>query len=76
MALVIDQRSGEPRRVPSGNIGFGIRVDDVWDFIESEGEETGSAKAIPGHGYPGLIEAPSRPYPHPAYHPFPPGWGR
>ena len=74
--LVIDQRSGEPRRVPSGNIGFGIRVDDVWDFIEWEGEVAGSAKAIPGHGSLGLREAPSRPYPHPAYRPFPPGWGR
>ena len=33
-ALVIDQRTGEPRRVPSGNIGFGIRIDEAWAFIE------------------------------------------
>ena len=33
-ALGIDIRTGEPTRIPSGNIGFGIRVDDVWAFID------------------------------------------
>ena len=32
-ALVINQNTGEPTRVGTGNIGFGVRVDDVWDFI-------------------------------------------
>ena len=73
-ALVIDQRSGEPRRVPSGNIGFGIRVDAVWDIIEVE--KPTSAKARLADGAVALEALPSRPYPHPAYHPFPPGWGR
>ena len=72
-ALVIDQRSGEPRRVPSGNIGFGIRVDEAWNFIEWE-RDAGSAKAIAGHGPIVLKEASPRYYPHPAYHPFPPDW--
>ena len=72
-ALVIDQRSGEPRRVPSGNIGFGIRVDEAWDFIEWE-RDAGSAKAIAGHRPVALKEASPRPYPYPAYRPFPPDW--
>jgi len=32
--LVIDQTTGEPERIPSGNIGISIRVDEVWDIIE------------------------------------------
>ena len=31
--LVIDLNTGAPARVPSGNIGFGIRADEMWDFI-------------------------------------------
>lgn len=72
-ALVIDQRTGEPRRVPSGNIGFGIRVDAVWEIIE--GEETTSEKAL-ADGAVTLEALPRSSYPHPAYRPFPPGWGR
>ena len=72
-ALVIDQRSGEPKRVPSGNIGFGIRVDMAWDFIEWL-ESGPSAKAIAGNIPVGLKEAPPKPYPHATYRPFPPDW--
>ena len=32
--LVIDVQSGQPTRVPTGNIGFGIRVDEVWNMID------------------------------------------
>ena len=73
-ALVIDQRTGEPRRVPSGNIGFGIRVDEAWDFIEWV--DSDFAKPIAGDEGPHLRALPQGSYPHPAYHPFPPGWGR
>ena len=33
-ALGIDIHTGELTRIPTGNIGFGIRVDEVWDFID------------------------------------------
>ena len=32
--LVFDERTGQPRRVPTGNIGFGIRVDEVWELAD------------------------------------------
>ena len=73
-ALVIDQRSGRPSRVTSGNIGFGIRVDEAWSFIDWL--ESSSGKALAAHGMGFLKRFPSKPYPHPAYRPFPPGWGR
>ena len=34
-ALVIDQTTGKPKRIPSGNIGFGIRVDETWNLIDT-----------------------------------------
>ena len=55
--LVIDQKSGMPRRVPSGNIGFGIRVDEVWDFIEWL--DAASAKTVVS-GQSGFLGAISR----------------
>ncbi len=73
-ALVIDQRTGEPRRVPSGNIGFGIRADEAWDFIEWV--DSALAKPIAGDEGPRSRALPQRSYPHPAYRPFPPDWGR
>jgi S1-C subfamily serine protease len=33
-SLVIDQNTGAPSRVPTGNIGFGVRVDEVWVLID------------------------------------------
>lgn len=71
-ALVIDQRTGEPRRVPSGNIGFGIRVDEAWDFIEWL--DSASTKAVAADGVVGPRRLPLKPYRHPDYRPFPPGW--
>ncbi len=73
-ALVIDQRTGEPRRVPSGNVGFGIRVDEAWDFIEWV--DSALAKPIAGVQGVHLDALPQSTYPHPAYRPFPPGWAR
>ena len=32
--LVFDARTGHPQRVPTGNIGFGIRVDEAWGLID------------------------------------------
>jgi len=33
--IVIDQDTGQPTRIPTGNIGFAIRVDEAWSMIES-----------------------------------------
>ena len=33
-SLVFDQNTGAPTRVPTGNIGFGIRIDEVWEMID------------------------------------------
>ena len=64
--LVIDQKTGEPERIPSGNIGFGIRVDEVWDMIEylsSAGKIALSNNVI----------LPKKPVNF-EYDPFPPNW--
>lgn len=70
--LVIDQASGMPQRVPSGNIGFGIRVDEMWDFIDWL--EASSAKAVVSNRAVSLNPFPQRRYSYPAYRPFPTGW--
>ena len=33
--VVIDQNTGQPTRIPSGNIGFAIRIDEVWTMIDA-----------------------------------------
>ena len=33
-AVVINENTGAPSRVGTGNIGFGIRSDDAWEFID------------------------------------------
>ena len=33
-SVVFDERTGQPTRIPSGNIGFGIRADEVWTMID------------------------------------------
>ena len=56
--LTIDLNTGQPSRVPSGNIGFGIRADEVWrliDFLSSGKpvvlhEDTQRAKRPVGSG--------------------------
>ena len=71
--LVIDQNTRAPARVSHGNIGFGIRVDEVWSFIDWLEEEAAAKVALKGR--PASFKpVPQRPYPHPAYRPFPVGW--
>lgn len=46
--LVFDVNTGRPERVPTGNIGFGIRVDEVWSmigWIEASGSSRGVVRA-------------------------------
>ena len=33
--LVVDASTGRPQRIPTGNIGFGIRIDEVWRMIDA-----------------------------------------
>ena len=45
--LVFDVNTGQPARVPTGNIGFGIRVDEVWsmiDWFEAFGSSRGMSR--------------------------------
>ena len=42
---MIDQNTGQPSRIPTGNIGFGIRVDEVWELIDMS--IAGKAVALP-----------------------------
>ena len=71
--LVIDHNTGAPARVAHGNIGFGIRVDEVWSFIDWLEEDAAAKVALKGR--PASFKpVPQRPYPHPAYRPFPVGW--
>ena len=73
--LVIDQNTGALERVAHGNIGFGIRVDEVWDFIDWL-EASAAAKAVRKGRPVSFKPVFQRPYPYPAYRPFPPGWNR
>ena len=74
-SLVFDLRTGQPKRVPSGNIGFGIRVDEVWRFIDHVENLVPSAKVNPGSR---RLQArrllPASDYPHATYQPFPENW--
>lgn len=72
-ALVIDRNTGAPARVGRGNIGFGIRVDEVWRFIDWLADNA-SAKVVLKGRAASLKPVPQRRYPHPAYRPFPLGW--
>ena len=73
--LVIDQNTGAPARVARGNIGFGIRVDEVWNFIDWL-EDSAAAKAALKGRQASFKPVPQRRYPYPAYRPFPPGWNQ
>ena len=46
-ALTLNLNTGEPSRVPTGNIGFGIRADDVWDFIDTFASDKRTALLVP-----------------------------
>ena len=69
--LVIDAVTGEPARVPTGNIGFGIRADEVWSFIDwlGSGKPIALPKPVPPRWPRGMVG-----YHHEVYQPFPPNW--
>ena len=70
--LVIDLNTGSPARVPTGNIGFGIRADEMWDFMAT----FASAKParLPKSESPIFPDALARIYRHHRYQPFPVEW--
>ena len=73
--LVFDLNTGQPQRVPSGNIGFGIRVDEIWRLIDHVDSLVPTARVNPETGE---LQArpllPEHDYPHPNYQPFPENW--
>ena len=44
--LVFDERTGQPQRVPTGNIGFGIRSDEAWRLIDYFDSSVGSTRRV------------------------------
>ena len=66
-AKVVDI-DGDTTRIGLGSLSFGIRADEVWDFIDhlEEGPATAAARLS------GPISR--RPYPHAEYQPFPENW--
>lgn len=70
-ALVINQNTGEPTRVGTGNIGFAIRVDDVWDFIDFFSSAKRATLEREGARRPSPMIR--RSY-HGSYRPFPSDW--
>lgn len=71
--LVFDQRTGRPQRIPTGNIGFGIRVDDVWRLVDLGSSGTSPRITISSKNV-FLRRLPIRDYPHNTYQPFPLNW--
>ena len=71
--LVFDQNTGRPQRIPTGNIGFGIRVDDVWRLVDL-GEIGTSARAVVSSKKIQMRSLPMRDYPYDTYQPFPVNW--
>ena len=67
--LVFNVDTGRPERVPSGDAGFGIRVDEVWSFIDvlEAGSSAAGRRAV-------RIEEPSAARRLTAYHAFPESW--
>ena len=63
--LVYDYQTNQIQRVPSGNIGFGIRIDDLWDWIDLLSRNVSLSKNTIKQRYiPSDFE----------YNPFPPNW--
>jgi len=73
--LVWDLHTGQFQRVPSGNIGFGIRVDEVWRLIDYMVSLSGSARVNPRTGELRARRLFSgRVYPYTEYQAFPENW--
>ena len=66
--------TGKPQRVPTGNIGLGIRVDEMWRLFDL----TRARRTVPrvaGRRVSTALELlPSQDYPHATYQPFPENW--
>ncbi|MCY3773708.1 MAG: serine protease [Gemmatimonadetes bacterium] len=73
--LVFDVNTGRPERVPTGNIGFGVRVDEVWRLVDHL-ESLASTARINTNGEPPRARAllSDTEYPYENYQPFPTNW--
>lgn len=71
---VVYDITGAPQRIPLGNIGFGIRVDELWRMYDMDrarrtiSDLSGRSVSI------SLDLLPSIDYPHTTYQPFPENW--
>ncbi len=66
--------NGNPQRVPTGNIGLGIRVDEMWSLFDQTRVRR-TAPKVAGRTASTVLELlPSRDYPHSTYQPFPVNW--
>ena len=68
-AKVVDI-DGDTTRIGLGSLSFGIRADEVWDFIDFIEASSNAEAQMPLLGGLRL----HRPYPHAEYRPFPENW--
>ena len=74
-SLVFDLNTGRPERVPTGNIGFGIRVDEIWRLIDHVENLVPSARLNPQiGGFHARPLLPQQEYPYDNYKPSPENW--
>ena len=72
-SLVFDYNSGGFSRIGQGSLGFGIRVDEVWELIDYVDGQSNRSVAKLIDGVP-LVPMPELTYPHEDYQPFPENW--
>ena len=75
--VTINTQTGEETRVATGSLGFGIRVDEAWGFIQYITNISSKPVISPKSKtlrMPNLSIGYSRPYEFDAYLPFPLGW--
>ena len=71
IAYHVTDVDGDTIRIAQGSLNFGIRVDEVWEFIDYLESQ---ASGAPGISRAPRETLPLRRYPHTEYQPFPPNW--
>lgn len=70
---VVFDVTGAPQRIPTGNIGLGIRVDELWRMFDINRARS-RVSGVSRRPNISLGILPSRDYPHSTYQPFPENW--
>ena len=73
--VIYDEQTGKPTRVLSDNLGYGIRVDELWRLYDLA---SGGSRAVPDVAgrrtdVP-FVLVPEQDYPRESYRPFPVNW--